>query len=424
MDVKPGYKHTEVGVVPNDWEVCRLQEVCQRISVGLATSVTKNYRATGVPIVRNLNIRAGHFDASSMLYLATEFANANASKAARALDVLTVHTGANLGDTCVLPAEYDMCQTFTTLITTPKPTVLDSHFLCLHMCSAFGRAEMNRLQVGGGKGNLNTGDLKRYRVIIPPTKAEQEAIAGALSDADALIESLEQLVAKKRQIKHGAMQQLLTGQKRLPGFSGKWETKRLGEIGTFLKGSGVSKSQAMSGHLPCVRYGELYTRHNDYIKDFYSFISPEVALTATPLKRGDILFAGSGETKADIGKCVAFVHEIVAYAGGDLVILRTERDDPLFLGYCLNTPEIARQKASRGQGDAVVHISGTALSDIKGNFPMPDEQSAIAAVLSDIDEEIAEIEAKLAKARLVKQGMMQELLTGKTRLVKSRGTDV
>src|SRR5438270_773443 len=81
--------------------------------------------------------------------------------------------------------------------------------------------------------------------------------------------------------------------------------RRLGEIGTFLKGSGVTKSQALSGQLPCVRYGEIYTHHNDYIKNFHSFISHEVALTATLLKRGDILFAGSGETKEEIGKCVA-----------------------------------------------------------------------------------------------------------------------
>ncbi|MGI8547367.1 MAG: restriction endonuclease subunit S [Gemmatimonadaceae bacterium] len=251
---------------------------------------------------------------------------------------------------------------------------------------------------------------------FPPTKAEQETIAEALSDADALIESLEQLLAKKRQLKQGAMQELLTGKKRLPGFSGKWEVKRLGEVGHFFKGSGVAKDESLSGSIPCVRYGEIYTRHRDYIKEFHSWISQDVAAMAAPLKHGDILFAGSGETKADIGQCVAFVDDIEAYAGGDIVILRPVNAEPLFLGYYLNTEPVRRQKASRGQGDAVVHISASALAAIHVALPSLPEQTAIAAVLSDMDAEIAALDARLAKARALKQGMMQELLTGAIRL--------
>ena len=253
--------------------------------------------------------------------------------------------------------------------------------------------------------------------VQKPPPAEQEAIAEALSDADALIYSLEQLLTKKRQIKKGAMQDLLTGKKRLPGFSGKWKVKRLGKLGGFLKGSGVTRDASASGSLACVRYGELYTRHNDCIKSFYSWISREVAATATRLEQGDILFAGSGETKDEIGKCAAFVDDIEAYAGGDIVILRSKKLIPLFLGYYLNTGPINRQKASKGQGDAVVHISAAALADIQCALPCITEQTAIAAILSDMDAEITALEAKLSKARQIKQGMMQELLTGRTRLV-------
>ena len=116
------------------------------------------------------------------------------------------------------------------------------------------------------------------KIALPPTKAEQEAIAEALSDADALIESLEQLIAKKRQIKQGAMQELLRPKEG-------WVSKKLGELGTFLKGSGVRREDAISGDIPCVRYGEIYTRHNDFIKNFDSWISPEVALKWTPSSR-------------------------------------------------------------------------------------------------------------------------------------------
>lgn len=274
-----------------------------------------------------------------------------------------------------------------------------------------------RFNTGTAQPKLNKQICAKIPVALPATKAEQEAIAEALSDADKYVESLEQLIAKKRLVKQGAMQELLTGERRLPGFSGDWEVKSLGMLGVFFKGRGVSKDQALSGDLPCVRYGELYTRHNDYIRGFYSGISRQVATTATRIFRGDILFAGSGETKAEIGKCAALAEDIEAYAGGDIVVLRPVASDPIFLGYYLNTPEINLQKASRGQGDAVVHISAGALADIRGLFPEQQEQRAIGAVLSDFDAEIDALQSKLAKARDIKQGMMQNLLTGKVRLV-------
>ena len=234
---------------------------------------------------------------------------------------------------------------------------------------------------------------------------------------DALLAGLERLIAKKRDLKQAAMQQILTGQTRLPGFSGAWEVKRLGEVGIFLKGSGVRKDEAQSGGLPCIRYGEIYTYHNDYIKQFNSWISVEVAATATRLKQGDLLFAGSGETKEEIGKCVAFVDSCEAYAGGDTVILRPAGVNPLFMGYFCNTAPVVAQKASKGQGDAVVHISAAALSSIIVALPSLPEQTAIAAVLSDMDAELFLLTARRDKTHALKQAMMQELLTGRTRLL-------
>jgi type I restriction enzyme S subunit len=238
-----------------------------------------------------------------------------------------------------------------------------------------------------------------------------------LSDVDALLGSLERLIAKKRDLKQAAMQQLLTGQTRLPGFHGEWELKRLGSLGAFLKGSGVRKDEALSGDLPCVRYGEIYTHHHDVVRVFNTFLSSSVASAATPLRKGDLLFAASGETKEEIGKAVAFAHDYEAYAGGDIVILRPEASDSVFLGYYLNSPPIQKQKASRGQGDAVVHISATSLAAIEVTVPFLPEQTAIATVLTDMDAELAALTHRLTKTRALKQGMMQELLTGRTRLV-------
>ncbi len=196
-----------------------------------------------------------------------------------------------------------------------------------------------------------------------------------------------------------------------------WEPVPMKALGTFSKGQGIRKDEAASGDIPCIRYGEIYTHHNDIIRSFNSRISAEVARTSRRLKKGDLLFAGSGETKEEIGKCVAFVGDEEAYAGGDIVILSPNKGDPVFLGYLFNAPVVVRQKASKGQGDAVVHISATALSTII--IPLPStkaEQEAIAEALSDADVLIESLEQLLAKKRYLKQGAMQQLLTGKKRL--------
>lgn len=177
------------------------------------------------------------------------------------------------------------------------------------------------------------------------------------------------------------------------------------------------KDEAHSGDLPCIRYGEIYTHHNDYIRSYNSWISPTVAATAVLLKCGDILFAGSGETKEEIGKCVSFIDNCDAYAGGDIVILRPYESDPIFMGYYCNTAGVKKQKASKGQGDAVVPISSSALASVEVQVPTLSEQTAIAIVLSDMDAEITTLEQRRKKTRDLKQAMMQELLTGKTRLV-------
>ena len=274
---------------------------------------------------------------------------------------------------------------------------------------------MSVIIAGTNVKGIRGSELRELKIPHPPLP-EQRAIATALSDVDALLAALDRLIAKQRDLKQAAMQQLLTGQTRLPGFKGEWVVKTLGEVGSFTKGSGVKKDESQSGSIPCIRYGEIYTRHNDYIKDFHSFISARVAATACLLNKGDLLFAGSGETKEDIGKCVAFVDDFDAYAGGDIVILRPQGVDSLFLGYYLNTPSTNRQKASRGQGDAVVHIGSSALAGIKLNFPPLAEQTAIAAVLTDMDAALTALEQRRDKTRALKQGMMQELLTGRTRL--------
>lgn len=262
----------------------------------------------------------------------------------------------------------------------------------------------------------NGKQLSAIEIEVPP-KPEQKAIAQSLTEIDELISSLEKLITKKKAIKQGAMQELLTGKRRLPGFSGEWHRCKLGSLGVFIKGMGISRNQSNSGKLPAVRYGELYTRHQNYITNYFSHISEEIASNAQRVSRGDILFAASGETKEEIGKCAAIIHETDVYAGGDILIFRpTTQLDPIFMGTLLNTTDVCKQRAEKGQGDAVVHIHADALSSINIMIPDIQEQRLIADILVGIDKEIESLESKLKKYRQVKQGMMQQLLTGKIRI--------
>ena len=411
MELMPGYKRSDVGVIPDDWDAKPLGEIGDSL-IGL-TYRPSEVRKYGTLVLRSSNVQNGTLCFEDNVFVEADIAE---RIMVRPGDILVcVRNGSRdlIGKSALID-ERAIGMTFGAFM-----TVFRSEYgkLLHHVFqSGIFKKQINE-HLGATINQITNKSLNAFKVPLPPTDEERTEIANALSDVDALLAILDQVIAKKRDLKQAAMQQLLTGETRLPGFSGYWDVKQLGNIGHFLKGSGVKKDEAQSGTLPCVRYGEIYTHHNDYIKSFNSWISPQVAATATRLKQGDLLFAGSGETKEEIGKCVAFIDDCEAYAGGDTVILRAAGINPMFMGYYCNTAPIAAQKASKGQGDAVVHINAAALSSIVLALPSLPEQNAIAAALSNMDAELSVLEARRDKTRNIKQAMMQELLTGKTRLV-------
>ena len=404
--LRAGYKLTEVGVIPKDWVV---------MPFGQFAAPRKERIDPRRAGVQEFCVELEHIgQASGNLIGSTSTGDASSLKTVFQIDdVLFGKLRAYLRKYWLADSK-GVCSTEVWALVANSNLAVPSYVYQVVTSEAFIEAASNSYGTHMPRSDWN---LVKSGLFALPQLHEQRAIATALSDVDALLAKQGQLIAKKQGLKQAAMQQLLTGQTRLPGFSGDWEVKRLGDVGRFLKGGGVKKDQSLSGEIPCIRYGEIYTRHNDHVKVFYSWISPEVALTATKLHKGDLCFAGSGETKEDIGKCVAFTEKFEAYAGGDIVILRPHGANSVFLGYYLNTNPINAQKASKGQGDAVVHISASALSSIEISVPTFEEQTAIATILSDMDTEIAALEERQTKTRALKQGMMQELLTGKTRLV-------
>lgn len=196
-----------------------------------------------------------------------------------------------------------------------------------------------------------------------------------------------------------------------------WEVKRLGEIGIFVKGYGVPKDHIKKDGYPCLTYGDLYTKYDVVIKNIQSFIDDEDAATSQKIYDGDILFAGSGETPEDIGKCAAYIDKQVAYAGGDIIILRpTMPYNNLVLSYILNSDIGGKQRYQMAQGHSVVHIYPCNLEKISIPLPPLAEQERIAELLGTWDRAIEMQKQLIEKLELRKKGLMQQLLTGKKRL--------
>ncbi|HCY00454.1 MAG TPA: hypothetical protein DG754_09975, partial [Bacteroidales bacterium] len=178
-----------------------------------------------------------------------------------------------------------------------------------------------------------------------------------------------------------------------------WEVKRVASFGKFSKGGGVSKSELTVDGLPVILYGDIYTKYDTSVKNVQNKIPVEIAEKARQIEKNAILFTGSGETIEDIGKCVVYLNDEKAYAGGDVIILEQQKNNSLFLSYVLNTPGVKYEKAKYGKGEIVVHIYSSQLREIKIPIPPPSEQTAIATYL---DRKTAEIDQLIdAKKRLI-----------------------
>jgi type I restriction enzyme, S subunit len=415
-----GYKRTEVGVIPTDWEVTPLHSLAEKITVGIANAATHAYRDRGVVMFRNQNIKPNHLDDRDVLYIDELFEQRYRNKRLKAGDLLTARTGYP-GTTSIVPAGYDGAQTFTTLITRPRKTLIDPQYLCFFINSDAGQRYIEQSQAGGGQKNVNAGSLKFLNVALPPTMAEQKSIAEALSDADALIESLEQLLLKKRQIKQGAMQELPTGKKRLPGFSGEWEVKRLGELGSTFGGlSGKTRNDFGHGAARYITFMNIMS--NVVIDcDTFEFVEVRASESQNRVAKGDLFFNGSSETPGEVGMCSVLRQDVQDVFLNSFCFGFRFREgalgDGLYFAYFFRSGVGRELLKSLAQGAIRYNLSKTAL--LKLAFPLPrlPEQAAIATVLSDMDAELAVLEAKLAKARAIRQGMMQEMLTGRIRLL-------
>ena len=410
--VPAGYKRAKVGMIPEDWSVSTVGAEFS-IQLGKMLDAAKN---TGVskPYIGNRSVQWGRIDLADIDTVPMTSADLQRFRL-RSGDLL-VCEGGEIGRAAIWDEPIRECY-YQKALHRLRPTRGYDVYLMMSLLQQWASTGyLTNYVTQTSIAHLPKDKFEIVPLAIP-TAAEQQAIAAVLSDVDEVIGSLEALIAKKRDIKQAAMQQLLTGKTRLPGFGGQWETGRLGNLGTFCKGKGIRRDELGETGARCVRYGELYTRYENYVAKPVSRIPQHVADSALQIKPGDLLFAGSGETAEEIGICVAYIGEEPVYVGGDIIVLRASGQDAVYLAHLLNSPVAARQKSRMAQGDAVVHIRGDHLAEVELPLPPLPEQRAIAAVLSDMDTEIAALERRLDKTRAIKQGMMQQLLTGRTRLI-------
>lgn len=230
VQVPKGYKQTEVGVIPEDWDVYSLGKLSEFVTSG-SRGWAKYYSRSGPLFIRSQNIRDGHLDLTDRQCVVPPVGAEGSRTRINFSDLLITITGNNVGNVAWVQNELGEAYISQHV---GLVRLLDSSSAC-YICyflapGSFGNDQIVAGQTGQSKPGLNLKNLENFLVALPSSNKEKKAIAEALSDADALIESLEQLIAKKRQIKQGAMQDLLTGQRRLPGFSGEWKRKKLGDI--------------------------------------------------------------------------------------------------------------------------------------------------------------------------------------------------
>ncbi len=307
---------------------------------------------------------------------------------------------------CAVVQEYQLgwlCGTGSMII---RPLNTDAEFLQRVLSSPQAISAIEDASVGTTMVNLNQGTLAGLKVQFPPLP-EQRAIAAALSDVDALLGGLERIIAKKRDLKQATMQQLLTGQSRLPGFSGEWGVKRLGEICEIAMGRTPPRlNQAYWGHgYKWLSIADLKTKVVSDSKEeitelaasMMAIIPKRTLLMSFKLSIGRLCFAG----------CDLFTNE--AICSFNKLLASAE-----FLYYVLGRTDFSLYGKQAVKGYT---LNKESLKLIEVPFPSLPEQIAIAAVLTDMDAELSALVARRDKTRDLKQAMMQELLTGRTRLV-------
>lgn len=381
--IPSGYKQTEIGVIPADWDVKTFKDICW-VNQGLQIAIEKRLKNPTAKSKKYITIQYLN-DGKETEYIDDYSLSVCCVKD----DILMTRTG-NTG--IVISGVEGVFHNNFFKINFDKKQIEKDYFLYYLKDSKTKRIILEKAGTSTIP-DLNHNDFYSIQIPLPPSKTERTAIATALSDADALITKTKKLIQKKKNIKQGAMQQLLTGKKRLPGFSGKWETKRLGDVCDINKGQLITDSTRIDGLIPVIAGGK----------------TPAYYHSKANRHGKTITISCSG---ASAGYIAFYTRPI--FASDCSTIEESKNYSIEYIYFLLQT---LQQKIYKMQtGGAQPHIHPSDLNPITVLIPRPEEQTAIAIILSDMDTELEKLESQLTKYQNIKQGMMQTLLTGKIRL--------
>ena len=393
-DIPKGYKKTEVGVIPEDWQVKKLGGLCEMTSS--KRIFESEYVPDGVPFYRGKEISLlienqpieDEYFISERKYdeIRREFG------APQKDDILITAVG-TLGNVYVVPDSQKFYFKDGNLIWLRKIKGIDVPYLAIQIRRS--KTSIINNAIGSSQKALTIIVLREQDIPVPTSEDEQIAIATALSDTDRLIAVTEKLITKKRNIKQGAMQELLTGKRHLPGFSGKWEAKTLGEI--------LAYEQPTNYLVKSTEYND-----NNEIAVLTANKSFVLGYTDETFGVFDSVPAIIFDDFTTASKFVDFPFKVKSSAL-KILKLRSRAFDIRFMFEKMQLIQFSLGDHKRYWISEYQHISV--------EVPKIDEQVAIARALSDMNTEIDQLEQKLAKYRMIKQGMMQELLTGKTRVI-------
>lgn len=424
-----GYKQTDMGVIPEDWSYSDFGE-CIFDFRGGASLKPSDFTATGVKVLPKSGITKGgvlQIDETDQQFCSEEYAEKNQKSLVDknyTIIVLRdlVPSGPNIGLMVRIPEKnrYLLAQGVYGFKVIPWKA--NSNFLIHLSNSEEYRRLMRQILVGSTQVHIRNSTIKQTKIPLPLKVEEQEAIAEVLLDTDLIIAKLTQTIQKKRNIKQGVMQELLTGKRRLPGSSGKWKSYLLPKVTCFQEGPGVRNTQFTRRGVKLLNGTNIFRGKIDLDKTD-RFISMSEAFGAYQhflADTGDIVIASSGITVEKFDEKIAFVEKkhlplcmntsTIRFKVGDNMI-------PQFLYYFLMSNEFKQQIGEQATGSAQLNFGPAHLKKIELTIPDTNEQNSIVQVLSDMDTEIESLEKQKAKYIDLKQGMMQQLLTGKIRLI-------
>ena len=399
MVIKEGCKQTEIGVIPYGWEIKELNSISKIID---SLHITPKFSENGYAMVRVTDIKSGNLNLKDTLKVNEKiYLDFTRNYKPKKGDIVLSRVG-SYGVSSYVETDEPFCMGQNTVVIEPN---FQNKYIYHSLNTTSVQLQIEAESYGSGYKSLSLKNIKELKIPLPKTLAEQTAIAAALSDADALITSLEKLIAKKRNIKQGAMQQLLKPKKG-------WEVKKLGELGECIIGLTYKPDNVKEIGTLVLRSSNVQGNILKY--DNNVFVDCEISEKLTN-KENDILICVRNGSRNLIGKCALIKGEAIGETfGAFMSVFRSPFNEFVFI---LFQSDIIKKQIDEHLGATINQITNKSLNSFEIPFPPKEEQTRISTILSNMDSELMVLEHKLEKYKKIKLGMMQELLTGKTRLV-------